>query len=216
MADPGVSGLVASQANLPATTALLTSHSGHVSGVAVRLSPMGAFRLFGVPMVHWEAPDLEPSHLLPRFFRLLPERLREAAPRDRRVLLDQALLVLLETDRVIAPEVTWAWQELHRTRGRTRTAELAAGTLWSVRHLERRFREQVGRSPSALARILRFTHALQLREKGLPFVRVAELAGYHDQAHFNHVFRDITGLTPSQLPWDRLDWSSALLPVQDQ
>ncbi|MFG2713057.1 helix-turn-helix transcriptional regulator [Streptomyces goshikiensis] len=213
MADPKDVRRVSSQANLPATTALLAQHHGDVSGVVIRMTPMGAYRLFGVPMSHWEAPDLNPGHLLPRILRLLPEQLREAAPHERAGLLDRTLLPLLEAGPRISPEVSWAWHELHRTRGRIRAAQLAAGALWSVRHLERRFRQQVGRSPAAIARILRFTHAIRLRDAGLPLARVAQLAGYHDQAHFTHVFRATTGLTPTQLPVDRLDWSSALLPL---
>ncbi|MCX4539425.1 helix-turn-helix transcriptional regulator [Streptomyces sp. NBC_01565] len=204
---------VSSQANLPATTALLAQHTGDVSGVVIRMTPMGAYRLFGVPMAQWEAPDLNPGHLLPRVLRFLPEQLREAAPHLRRGLLDRTLTPLLESGPFTSPEVSWAWRELHRTRGQIRAAQLAAGALWSVRHLERQFRQQVGRSPAAIARILRFTHAVRLRDAGLPLARVAQLAGYHDQAHFTRVFRATTGLTPTQLPVDRLDWSSALLPL---
>ncbi|MFI5766112.1 helix-turn-helix transcriptional regulator [Streptomyces sp. NPDC051563] len=213
MVDPNVVRTVSSQADLPATTALLAQHNGDVSGVAIRMTPMGAYRLFGVPMSHWEAPDLEPGHLLPRLMRLLPEQLRAASPHERPGLLDRALAPLLDSGPAVSPEVTWAWHELHRTRGRIRAAQLAAGALWSVRHLERQFRQQVGRSPAAIARILRFTHAIRLRDAGLPLARVAQLAGYHDQAHFTHVFRSTTGLTPTQLAVDRLDWSSSLLPL---
>ncbi|MFJ9823306.1 helix-turn-helix domain-containing protein [Streptomyces sp. NPDC101160] len=204
---------VLSQTDLPVTTALLAHHQGEVSGVAVRFRPIGAYRLFGVPMSHWEADDLDPSLLLPRFLATLPEQLREAESRDRPALLDSALTRLLGSARAVRPEVQWAWQELHRTRGRIRTADLASGAMWSVRQLERRFKEQVGRSPSAIARILRFSHALRLRETGMPLSKVAREAGYHDQAHFHYVFRRTTGLTPTQLPSDLLDWSSALPPA---
>ncbi|MFJ3900642.1 helix-turn-helix domain-containing protein [Streptomyces sp. NPDC090025] len=199
---------IASQAHLPATSAYLASHDGQVSGVVVRMTPMGAYRLFGVPMAHWDATDLDPTELLPRFLRLLPERLRATAPRERAALLDRTLLPLLDAGPRVSPEVSWAWRELHRTKGRVRTAQLAADTLYSVRHLERRFREQVGRSPATIARILRFGHALRLQEAGVPLAQVAERAGYHDQAHFTRAFRTMSGYTPTQLPRaERIDWS---------
>ncbi|MDH6538448.1 helix-turn-helix transcriptional regulator [Streptomyces sp. SPB4] len=210
MADRTVTRLVSSQTDLPTATALLARHDGNVSGVAVRFSPIGAYRLFGVPMRHWGALDLDPVQLFPPSLRSLPERLREAAPQERPRLLDRMLPALLQSGPAVAPEVLRAWRELHRTQGRRKTAQLAADTQWSVRHLQRRFQEQVGRSPAEIARILRFTHALRLRGTGMALGKVAQLAGYHDQAHLHLVFRKATGLTPTQLPLDQVDWNSAL------
>ncbi|MEU9098709.1 helix-turn-helix transcriptional regulator [Streptomyces sp. NPDC048361] len=199
-----------SRADLPFTTALLGHHQGAVRGVAVRLTPMGAHRLFGVAMHEWDVPHLDPAHLLPYALRHLPERL-EAAPGwpEQCRLLDEQLGRLLDGGPRTAPEVDWAWRELELRRGRTTVRDLAATTHCSVRHLERRFREQVGRSPGAIARILRFRAALRLRDSGLPPGLVAERCGFHDQAHYNHVFKAATGLTPTQLPTAvPMNWST--------
>ncbi|MFE9409979.1 AraC family transcriptional regulator [Streptomyces sp. NPDC006704] len=37
---------------------------------------------------------------------------------------------------------------------------------------------------------------------------VAERCGFHDQAHYNHVFKATTGLTPTQTPAAPLNWST--------
>ncbi|MGW6708843.1 helix-turn-helix transcriptional regulator [Streptomyces sp. NPDC054956] len=209
MAGDRTYSTAASRADLPATVAVRAEHEGDVRGVVVRMSPMGAYHLFGVPMAQWRLPHLDPVHLLPRKLRHLPEMLAHAPLGQRLQLLEAALLPLLERGARVAPEVLWAWHELHRTRGRIRVARLAADTLWSVRHLERRFREQIGHSPAAIARILRFTHALRLQKKGLPLARVAELAGFHDQAHFNHTVRAVTGTTPTEFLGDgRIEWNA--------
>lgn len=198
-----------SRADLPFTTALLGHHEGAVRGVAVRLTPMGAYRLFGVPMHEWDVPHLDPVHLLPPASRRLPERL-EAAPGwpEQCRLLDEYLGGLLGAGPRTAPEVALAWRELELRRGRVTVRDLAATTHCSVRHLERHFREQVGRSPGAIARILRFRAALRLRDSGLPPCLVAQRCGFHDQAHYNHVFKATTGLTPTQVLAVPMNWST--------
>ncbi|MFJ9343286.1 helix-turn-helix transcriptional regulator [Streptomyces sp. NPDC101733] len=198
-----------SRVDLPTTLAVRAEHVGEVRGVVVRMRPMGAYELFGVPMSEWGEPQFDLSHLLPRSLRHLPEQLEAADPDRRGRVLDTLLGELLGRGPSVAPEVRWAWHELHRTRGRIRVNRLAAGALVSVRHLERRFREQIGRSPGEIARVLRFTHALRLQARGLSLAAVARLAGYHDQAHFNHVVKATTGLTPTQLPQcHQLAWSA--------
>ncbi|MEV4339791.1 helix-turn-helix domain-containing protein [Streptomyces sp. NPDC049590] len=181
-----------------------------MSGFAVRLTPMAGYRLFGLPMHECDAAGLEAPDLLPRSLRTLPEQLREAAPHERPRLLDRVLSPLLRDAPAVAPEVLSAWEELRRTGGRVCTAHLAARALCSVRHLERLFRTQVGRSPAVMARILRFNHALRLQALGAPLPQVAREAGFYDQAHLGHVFRSTVGLTPARFARERIDWRSAL------
>ncbi|MDJ0382451.1 helix-turn-helix transcriptional regulator [Streptomyces sp. G-G2] len=209
MVDPGRSLSCRSRADLPPTTASMGEHQGNVRGMTLLMTPMGAYQLFGVPMSEWNQPYLDPAHLLPRPLRHLPEQLEAATAHEQRRTLDRALRPLLRQGPHIAPEIVWAWHELHRTHGRIRVKDLSRGTHWSVRQLERRFLQHVGRSPAAIARILRFARALRLQDRGLPLARVAQLAGFHDQAHYNHVFKATTGLTPTQLPADRINWTPA-------
>ncbi|MFE4259989.1 helix-turn-helix domain-containing protein [Streptomyces sp. NPDC056883] len=194
-----------SRVDLPATVAVRADHEGDVRGVVVRMRPMGAYRLFGVPMSEWHQTDLDPSDLLPHGLRHLPRMLEEADAQGRAAILDAALPRLMAGHRGaqavrIAPEIMLAWHELHRTQGRIRIGRLAAQLLWSRRHLERRFREQIGHPPGAIARVLRLTHAFRLQLRGVPLAKVAVLAGFHDQAHFSHTVREATGLTPGRLP----------------
>ncbi|MFJ8014921.1 helix-turn-helix domain-containing protein [Streptomyces sp. NPDC096339] len=200
-----------SRVDLPATVAVRARHEGGVHGVVVRMRPMGAYQLFGIPMSEWRHPDFDPADLLPRSLRDLPRRLEDAATGDRAGLLEAALLRLLRDLRAprVAPEVMTAWRQLHRTRGRIDVGRLAADALCSTRQLERKFKEQIGHPPGAIARTLRFTRALQLQRQGIPLGQVAIRAGFHDQAHYNHVFKKLTGVTPTQLPATGLiDWQS--------
>jgi AraC-like DNA-binding protein len=90
---------------------------------------------------------------------------------------------------------------------RTVAAELGV----SERHLRRAFRETVGVSPKAYAKLARFRCAL--RAAGQPgqatWANIAATAGYYDQAHLIAEFRAIAGVTPRALLGElRMDLSS--------
>lgn len=71
----------------------------------------------------------------------------------------------------------------------------------SERHLRRVFRETVGVSPKAFAKLTRFHRALRdAREDAHPsWAGIAATAGYYDQAHLIAEFRAIAGVTPRAL-----------------
>lgn len=75
---------------------------------------------------------------------------------------------------------------------------MAAGV--SSTHLAQRFKEIIGVTPKRLARTWRFTAAvfsINLAEP-IDWADLAGSAGYFDQAHFGHEFREFTGLTPTR------------------
>jgi AraC-like DNA-binding protein len=71
----------------------------------------------------------------------------------------------------------------------------------SERHLRRVFRDTVGVSPKAFARLMRFHRALSAACQDGParWARIAAAAGYYDQAHLIAEFRAIAGVTPRAL-----------------
>jgi transcriptional regulator GlxA family with amidase domain len=79
--------------------------------------------------------------------------------------------------------------------------ELAADIGVSCRHLTRQFQRAVGLSPKEFGRVARFLHALQLltTRNGQLLTDVALESGYFDQAHFNHEFRELAGMSPGEL-----------------
>jgi AraC-like DNA-binding protein len=83
----------------------------------------------------------------------------------------------------------------------------------SERHLRRVFREIVGVSPKAFAKLQRFHRALRAaREDGhASWASIAAAAGYYDQAHLIAEFRAIAGVTPRAL----LGELRAATPQQD-
>lgn len=72
----------------------------------------------------------------------------------------------------------------------------------SERHLRRVFRETVGVSPKAFAKLTRFHRALRAAREDdghASWASIAAAAGYYDQAHLIAEFRAIAGVTPRAL-----------------
>jgi AraC-like DNA-binding protein len=83
--------------------------------------------------------------------------------------------------------------------GAVRVGTLTEAAGVSSNHLAAQFKAYVGLTPKLVARIYRFARVLLTVDAQRPvdWARLADAAGYFDQAHFSKEFRDFTGLTPS-------------------
>jgi AraC-like DNA-binding protein len=185
----------------------LTEHDGVQLGVQVNLTPLGAFRLLGVPMSDLARRVVSLEDVLGADADRLAERLHDAGSWEARLeLLDTELAARLDRRLPASPDVAWAWRRLDETGGRVSIGTLTEELGCSRRHLTTRFREQVGLPPKLVARVLRFDRAVQTLRRD-PAVRLARLAaacGYYDQAHLNRDFRRLGGTTPAGLVADLL------------
>lgn len=184
-----------------------TRHHGRLHTVVVLLSPLGAYRILGVPNRQWS----QGTYMLSEFAGLtsagVAERLAECTTWQARVhMLDRLLAARVSNGGpTVSPEVAWAWQRLTRSGGRTRVEALCAETGWSRRRLQRRFGEQVGLPPKAAAGVLRLQRALRLYRSGTPIADSASSAGYYDQAHFIRTCREMLGHAPSKMDGAGID-----------
>jgi len=185
----------------------LITHAGAQSGIQVALRPLGARALLGLPAGELAGLDLPAQGVLGGACGELRDRVREAACWPERFAVLNEILLRRAAHADVAPEVSWAWHELLREGGTIRVSELAAGTGWSGRHLTSRFRAEIGLTPKAAARVIRFDRARQLLVRNLTGatadggVLLADLAadcGYFDQAHLAREFRALAGCPPSQ------------------
>jgi AraC-like DNA-binding protein len=175
--------------------------------IELRLTPLGARRLFGRPMHELWNQVVPLEEVLPRSEDLV-DRLREAPSWSARFeLLDDFLLQRLARSVDPSPEVEWSWARLHGSHGRAPIGELADELGWSHRRLIARFRDQVGLAPKTFARVIRFDRAVrQLRAATTrSLAEIALDCGYFDQAHLNREFREFAGTTPGALVAARLD-----------
>jgi AraC-like DNA-binding protein len=189
------------------TRPALITHEGRQSGIQIGLSPLGSRALLGLPAGELAGIDVHGQDVLGRFATELRERLHIAGTWDERfAILNRALLAQLRTadERAgISGEVRHAWHLLLRSGGAMPVADLAAETGWGDRHLRSRFRAEIGLTPKAAARVIRFERARRILQrravKGEP-LRLAELAascGYFDQAHLDREFGLLAGCPPT-------------------
>jgi AraC-like DNA-binding protein len=155
---------------------------GEIDCLDLKLTPLGAYRLFGMPMSELTNQIVDLTDLA----TVRPDH------------LDADLLRLADAGPEPAPEVAWAWHTLTATHGNIPIAALADEVGWSRRHLVNRFHAQVGLPPKTVARILRFEELLRRLPTAARVADTALACGYYDQAHMNRDFREFAGTTPGE------------------
>jgi AraC-like DNA-binding protein len=180
----------------------VTGHYGEQAGYQLYLDVLQARRLLGVPAGELANQLVVLEDVVGRFAPELAERLAQATCAQERHDCAQRLLAnRLSAQHEPAPEVAYVFEGMRTTSGTARVEALAAEIGWSRRHLAARFRDAIGLSPKAVARLFRVQHAAARVRAGDRLADVAYGAGYADQAHFNREFRELVGCTPSEFPF---------------
>ena len=182
-------------------TAALTESVGHAAGIELNLTPLGMWRLMGVPMHSLMNRVVGLDALLGQSAMRLEERLREERSWDRRFdVLDRVLTARLNT-RADAPiGVRWAYMQLLRHPKPMAVSAIASELQWSRRRLVLAFREHIGMTPKSAARVIRFDRVVRRVRavRPAPWSTLALDCGYADQAHMSREFREFAGMTPSE------------------
>lgn len=192
----------------------ICDHPGGQEAIRLELTPLGAYRLFALPMRELTNRVVELGDVLGSGAGLLVEQLAAAGDWAARFdLLDAALSARLERGPRPAPEVGHAWRLLSRAGGAIPVGRIAAEVGWSQGHLVRRFTEQIGLTPKTSARVLRFRHAVGLLTRADPnLAEVTAACGFYDQAHLNREFRALAGTTPGRTAAARVAEGALLAP----
>ena len=79
-------------------------------------------------------------------------------------------------------------------------SEIADKTGYSQRHFIKLFSDEVGLKPKQFHRLQRFRKVIDAvhRQSAVDWTEIGLSAGYYDQPHFIHDFREFSGLTPEQ------------------
>jgi len=200
----------------------LIVHEGAQSGIQVALRPLGTRALLGLPAGELAEIDVPAEAVLSDLCSELRTRVLAAtAWPERFAVLDEILtrrMNVAQGGPDVAPEVGWAWHQLLTSGGAILVSDLAEQTGWSGRHLASRFREEIGLTPKAAARVIRFNRARHLLARqataaatattpatatatstgGYRLADLAAACGYFDQAHLAREFRALAGCPPSQ------------------
>ena len=170
----------------------------------VDFTPLGARRLLRMDLDALAGQVIDLTAVSPRFADALEARLHEANSWERRFAIVEAAL----TERILtAPaddrRVAAAWQAIRKSNGNIRIGALAEAIDISRKHLNAIFQQQLGMSPKAYARLVRFSGAVEALQNGTvaggTLADLAARCGYADQSHFNGDFAAFAGESPQSL-----------------
>jgi AraC-like DNA-binding protein len=191
------------------TAPALITHEGAQSGIQLAVSPLAARALLGMPASELVSYDTDATEVWGGLASEIQQRIQVAATwPERFAVLDQMLSARVASSTGnghgdVSAEVRFAWERLLATGGRITVAALADETGWSARHLRTKFADEVGLTPKAAARVVRFYRARRLLRRRAASSRPLDLAalaahcGYYDQAHMDGEFRALAGSAPT-------------------
>ncbi|NKZ06493.1 helix-turn-helix domain-containing protein [Actinomadura latina] len=170
--------------------------------VAVVMAPWAAFAIFGTAMNELTGKIVDPADLPGDRVRRLAGALAARPDWEQRFrLLDEVLGEWIGGADAWSTRVVRAHGALIRTvgaGGSIPVQRLAAEAGWRPRQLEYRFIEQIGVSPKAMARIVRFRRAALMLADGLRPANTSTNCGFSDQAHLTREFKAMAGFTPNR------------------
>jgi AraC-like DNA-binding protein len=188
---------------------LLLRPAGSVAMFGVCFHPGGAWPFLGWSQEHsagriFPMEEAWPMH--DAWDKTFADRIRECPDDRSRCLQAAALLRAHLRPNTFHPGISAAIATMQREPWQ-RIEALAQHACLSRRHFERLFLQRVGLRPKTLAGIFRFQHVLRARESqpAWTWARVAQEAGYFDQAHLIADFRRFSGSTPA---WHDSDWTA--------
>ena len=203
LADPFRNGelqpldLLAGQMTGPVTAV----PTGDVDLIGVRFRPGRAGAALRTAM--WQVRDqlIAASSVLPGMDHLVDE-LRNIPRTSRLDHLSSALARRFSArDRPSHATIDHALAVIESRRGNVAIERVARRLGMTRRHLERRFRDEVGLPAKQMARIARMHAVLQTlrRQPLLSGAEIAAQCGYSDQPHMIRECKALTGHTPARL-----------------
>jgi AraC-like DNA-binding protein len=131
----------------------------------------------------------------------LRERLLETKDIARRFQLVEDFLMRSFGSRLaLNPCVSFAVSEMANNPDRVSIARMNARIGYSQKHFTDIFRRQIGVTPKAYLKIMRFQKAVRTIDAAaeIDWPAVANECGFYDQAHFINDFKHFSGFTPEQ------------------
>jgi AraC-like DNA-binding protein len=179
---------------------LLVEHDGFQRCIEIELLPWAANKLFRGASAEFTSGVIALENIWGNQANSLVEQLSQISSWQKRfALVDQVFSERFAASRqTIRSEIQWAWNQLEQCGGCIPIHQLAKTLGWSDRYFAARFREQIGITPKAAARRIRFTHAQQqLTLTNDSLSEIAATCGYSDQSHFTREFHLFAGCSPT-------------------
>ena len=175
--------------------------SNQLRAIRVDFHPGGMYRLLGVPMHELSDGGFDALDFFGHEMKSVNEQLRNLNNLEEgKVIIEKLLLSHARKLKPILPYDA-AVQCMLKSNGLLTIEEAASLACMSIKHFERKCSERIGMNPKMYSRILRFSKAYRLREAfpQLSWIKIAYEAGYFDQMHMIHDFKDFAGVNPSTI-----------------
>jgi AraC-like DNA-binding protein len=169
--------------------------------IEIALRPWAANRLFQGASTEFAKETIALENIWGKDANMLIEQLSEISSWSKQFSLIDRVLVekFITSHSMVRPEIRWAWNQLESQGGCLSIRQLAKTIGWSDRHFAKCFREQIGMTPKAAARQIRFTqaHRLLTASDDYALSEIALICGYSDQSHFTREFHSFSGCSPT-------------------
>ncbi len=182
------------------THSVMLDTSTRFSIVGVSFKPGGGFPFFPMPAGELHNLSVPLEAVWGRRAHEVCERLMVAPTHvEKCKVVEQALIASGRGRLAQHRAVQYAVAELGRAERPRPVASVVDDIGLSQRRFIDIFRNEVGVTPKAFSRVRRFQHVLGCVEHvtDVDWMEVALSAGYFDQAHFIHDFREFAGVSPS-------------------
>lgn len=178
----------------------IVKHEGVQSCIEIELLPWAANKLFRGASAEFTQGIVDLKDIWGTDVDRIIEQLSQMSSWQNRFSLVEQLLQekFTKSNQTIRSEIQWAWKQLEHYGGCIPIRQLAKTLGWSDRHFATCFREQIGITPKAAARRIRFTRAHQLLTAADNYAlsEIALNCGYSDQSHFTREFHLFSGCAP--------------------
>lgn len=174
--------------------------AAHSSMIIVRFTPGGAWPFFTIPMNELTNQVVPLSSLVGNLITDARDQILQGRSLDEKLQRTEDFF----RSRFRGPlngtgTVQEGIRRLSHPGLRPKVRELADDLGISQKHLIALFHDHVGLTPKQFARVSRFQQAITLMglRGTVELQSVIHQCGYYDQAHFNHEFKEMTTMTPS-------------------
>lgn len=167
-----------------------------------------AHPFFPVPMSEISDIVVDADMLWGNEFGILRERILEESDVKRKFAVTEEFLTgMLGSETELNPCVEFAVRGIGGDPSGTRLAKLSDRIGYSQKHLITMFKKNVGTTPKAYLRVMRFQKAVAEIESRADYdwTEIALESGFYDQAHFINDFRELSGFTPGEYVTKKTD-----------
>jgi AraC-like DNA-binding protein len=186
----------------PRTEAAIIKRTPFEELIGIHFNPGGAFPFIRCPLVELHGRGVTLSDLWGEqaAAELIDRLLASPTAEIKFRVLEQFLLRVKNQPLHHHPAIAFSMSEFQKDSGLLSTAAMADRAGFSQRHFIELFKKEVGLNPKLFYRVQRFRNVIESIQghRDVDWADVALTCGYFDQSHFNHDFREFSGLRPGE------------------